>query len=101
MGGKSKVSDDYVGALLRVQGAPNDVVISLLKCNSCNVDGLRTHTAMSQVKCAKRLDINVDLLDGLPPKVREYGCHRLTEIWLSSYDFLKGIVLLIRYTSTE
>ena len=79
MGGKSKVSDDYVGALLRVQGAPNDVVISLLKCNSCNVDGLRTHTAMSQVKCAKRLDINVDLLDGLPPKVREYGCHRLTE----------------------
>ena len=101
MGGKSKISDDYVGALLRVQGAPNDVVVGLLKCNSCNVDGLRTHTAMSQVKCAKRLDLNVDLLDGLPRKVRQYGRHRLTEIWLSLYDFFEGSVPWIRYTTTE
>lgn len=69
MGVKSKISDDYLGALLRVQGAPNDVIVSLLKSSSCNVEGLRSYTAMTQGKCAKKLAINADLLDGLPHKV--------------------------------
>lgn len=66
---KSKLNDDYLGALLRVQGVPNDVVISLLKTNNCNVIGLRSILNLSQGKCAKKLGINVDLLDGLPHKV--------------------------------
>ena len=68
---KNKIGDDYLGALLRVQGVPNDVVNGLLKSNSCNVDGLRQQMTGSQGKCAKKLGINVDLLDGLPHKVTE------------------------------
>lgn len=66
---KTKLNDDYVGALLRVQGVPNDVVNSLLKTNYCNVDGLRLLLGQSQAKSAKKVGINVDLLDGLPHKV--------------------------------
>jgi hypothetical protein len=65
----NKLNDDYLGALLRVQGVPNEVVICLLKTNNCNVDGLRSVLNLSQGKCAKKLAINVDLLDGLPHKV--------------------------------
>ena len=67
---KSKLNDDYLGALLRVQGVPNEVVVSLLKTNNCNIIGLRSVLGVSQGKCAKKIGINVDLLDGLPHKVR-------------------------------
>ena len=66
---KTKVSDDYLGALLRVQGTPNEVIVSLLKNNSCNVDGLRTSISSTQGKCSRKLGINVDLLYGLPHKL--------------------------------
>jgi hypothetical protein len=66
---KAKLNDDYLGALLRVQGVPNDVVICLLKTNNCNVSGLRSVLSHSQGHAAKKLSINVDLLDGLPQKV--------------------------------
>ena len=66
---KAKLNDDYLGALLRVQGVPNDVVICLLKTNNCNVSGLRSVFGHSQGYAAKKLSINVDLLDGLPQKV--------------------------------
>ena len=72
---KAKLNDDYLGALLRVQGVPNDVVICLLKTNNCNVSGLRSVLSHSQGHAAKKLSINVDLLDGLPQKViRSSNC---------------------------
>ena len=72
---KAKLNDDYLGALLRVQGVPNDVVICLLKANNCNVSGLRSVLSHSQGHAAKKLSINVDLLDGLPQKViRSSNC---------------------------
>lgn len=66
---KTKLNDDYLGALLRVQGVPNEVVVSLLKTNNCNIVGMRSVLNLSQGKCAKKLTINIDLLDGLPHKV--------------------------------
>ena len=72
---KAKLNDDYLGALLRVQGVPDDVVICLLKTNNWNVSGLRSVLSHSQGHAAKKLSINVDLLDGLPQKViRSYNC---------------------------
>ena len=37
----SKNSDDYIGALLRIEGVPDNVVTALHSKEVCNVDGLR------------------------------------------------------------
>ena len=98
---KTKLNDDYVGALLRVQGVPNDVVNNLLKTNYCNVEGLRTLLGQSQAKCAKKVGINVDLLDGLPhkvsliPMIHIYFCTVLHRNFCSSCWWRQSLVLAV------
>ena len=65
-------SDDTIGVLLRIEGAPEEVVLSLLSSGTCNVEGLRRHCANGQDKTTKELGLsNRSLLDGFPSKVRE------------------------------
>ena len=65
-------SDDTIGVLLRIEGTPEDVVVSLFSSGTCNVEGLRRHCANGQDKTAKELGLgNRNLLDGFPGKVRE------------------------------
>ena len=65
-------SDDTIGVLLRIEGTPEDVVVSLLSSGTCNVEGLRRHCANGQDTTAKELGLgNRNLLDGFPGKVRE------------------------------
>ena len=67
------VSDDYIGALLRIEGVPDSVVIPLLQSSNCNVEGLRNACANGQQKTALDLGLGnrTDQLDGFPGKVRE------------------------------
>ena len=70
MSNRSKQSDDYVGALLREEALPNEVVNSLLRLRQCNVDGLRRHVGSSQRRCADKLTVDFEALDGFPHKVK-------------------------------
>ena len=70
MSARSKQSDDYVGALLREEQIPHEVVNSLLRLQQCNVDGLRRHVGSSQRRCATKLAVDFDALDGFPHKVK-------------------------------
>jgi hypothetical protein len=66
------MSDDFIGALLKAKGVANDVIISLHILKSCNVEGLRKCTDISQIKLAKKLNVTLEALDGFPRKVRIY-----------------------------
>ena len=65
-----KPSDDYVGALLREADIPNEVVVALIGNQQCNVDGLRRHCGSSQRRCATKLGVDPEALDGFPVKVK-------------------------------
>ena len=64
-----KIGDDYVGALLKQEGVPQNVIISLLKVSACNVEGLRRYISVSQRRAATKLDLPIEDLDGFPRKV--------------------------------
>ena len=71
MSASKKPSDDFVGAMLREENVPNEVVTALLRLQLCNVDGLRRQCGSSQRRTATKLEVDYELLDAFPGKVKQ------------------------------